>query len=83
MYFTGYFLLGQVSVHLQGSGFYRVDCCTGKFEEWLIAVTGSFRDRFDELIPIEWIPVAGLPKGIFALPITFVGEWVEYHSGRE
>jgi len=77
MYFTGYFLLGQVAVDLDGGGVYQVDCCTKKFKKWNIDITGSYSDRLDELIPVP-----GPKKGIGSLPITFQGEWTEYHSGQ-
>jgi len=80
MYFTGYFLLGQVSVPLDGKGYYEVDCCKQKFGKWEIVIHGSFRDKFDELIPTLGI---GGRKGVGSLPITFVGEWVEFYSGSE
>jgi len=80
MYFTGYFLLGQVSVPLDGKGYYEVDCCKQKFGKWEIVIHGSFRDKFDELIPTLGI---GGRKGVGSLPLTFVGEWVEFYSGSE
>ncbi|HOX60210.1 MAG TPA: RHS repeat-associated core domain-containing protein, partial [Verrucomicrobiota bacterium] len=80
MYFTGYFLLGQVSVLLDGKGYYEVDCCKQKYGKWEIFIHGSFRDKFDELIPTLGI---GGRKDVGSLPLTFVGEWVEYCSGSE
>jgi uncharacterized protein RhaS with RHS repeats len=77
MYPTGFFLLGQVGVSLVGGGVYQVDCCTKKFKKWNIDVTGSYVDKMDELIPVP-----GPVKGIGSLPITFQGNWVEYHSGQ-
>ncbi len=78
MYFTVYFSLGQVSVPLDGRGYYEVDCCKQKFGKWEIVIHGSFRDKFDELIPVP-----GPKKGVGSLPLTFVGEWVEFYSGSE
>lgn len=77
MYFTGFFLLGQVHVNLDGSGVYQVDCCTKEFKKWNISIDGSFVDKFDELIPVP-----GPKKGIGSLPVTFQGNWTEYHSGK-
>jgi RHS repeat-associated protein len=77
MYFTPFFALGQVLVNLDGTGLYQVDCCTKVFKKWVISITGSFRDDFDQLIPVP-----GPKKGIGSLPVTFVGEWVEVHKGE-
>ena len=77
MYFTGFFLLGQVAVDLDGGGVYQADCCTKTFKKWNIHITGSYSDKLDELIPVP-----GPKKGIGSLPITFEGQWTEYHSGQ-
>ena len=60
--------------------YYEVDCCKQKFGKWEIVIHGSFRDKFDELIPTLGI---GGRKGVGSLPLTFVGEWVEFYSGSE
>jgi len=79
MYFTSHFYLGQVSGLLEGKGFYEVDCCKNKFGKWEIVIRGTFRDDFDQLIRIPFI----LEEGFGSLPITFVGEWYEFYSGKQ
>jgi RHS repeat-associated protein len=74
MYFTGYFLLGQVFVELEAGGIYQVNCCLNTFGKWKIIIKGSFTDDLDEIIPLPG-------KGWGSLPITFNGSWVEIHYG--
>ena len=81
MYFSRFFLLGQVGVKLNGVGYYEVDCCRKEYNEWYILISGSFEDKFDELIPLGTFTAGLLKKGYGALPITFTGSWVEVYSG--
>jgi len=81
MYFTRFYFLGQVGVELKDTGYYRVDCCRKEYNEWYILISGSFEDKFDELIPLGFYTFGLLKKGYLSLPITFTGSWVEDYSG--
>jgi RHS repeat-associated protein len=84
MYNTKFFYLGNVSVNLQGDGFYEIDCCNKKYINYTINISGDFQDKFDELISVgywfDYIKEGFFKKGYGSLPITFVGHWIEYHT---
>jgi hypothetical protein len=74
MYFTGFFLLGGVSIDLVGSGVYSYDCCAKKALDYSVNINASFSDNFDELINIT-------EPGVGDAGITFSGSWVEPYNG--
>jgi hypothetical protein len=74
MYATGFFLLGDVTVNLSGSGEYSYDCCNKKPLSYNIHIDASFSDNFDEIVNFS-------EPGWGDTGITFTGSWTEQFNG--